>query len=47
MAWIVETLNAAVDAEVNDLPTDMRAQLVRISFMIHRSSGWSECASRM
>jgi phage-related protein len=34
MAWIVETLNATVDAEVNALPTDMRAQLARISFMI-------------
>ncbi|MGE0418985.1 MAG: type II toxin-antitoxin system RelE/ParE family toxin [Acetobacteraceae bacterium] len=34
MAWIVETLNAAVDAEVNALPVDMRAHLVRISFMI-------------
>ena len=34
MPWIVETLNAAVDAEVNALPSDMRAQLARISFMI-------------
>jgi phage-related protein len=34
MAWTVETLNAAVDAEVNTLPADMRAQLTRISFMI-------------
>ena len=34
MAWIVETLDAAVDAEVNALPVDMRAQLARISFMI-------------
>jgi phage-related protein len=34
MAWIVETLNASVDAEVNALPTDMRAQLARISLMI-------------
>ncbi len=34
MAWIVETLNAVVDAEVNALPADMRAQLTRISFMI-------------
>ena len=34
MAWSVETLNAAVDAEVNALPADMRAQLTRISFMI-------------
>ena len=34
MAWSVETLNTAVDAEVRDLPSDMRAQLVRISLMI-------------
>jgi phage-related protein len=34
MAWIVETLNAVVDAEVNALPADMRARLARISFMI-------------
>lgn len=34
MAWIVETLNATVDAEINALPADMRAQLSRISFMI-------------
>jgi hypothetical protein len=25
MAWIVETLNAAVDAEIERLPADMRA----------------------
>jgi phage-related protein len=30
----VETLNAAVDAEINALQADMRAQLTRISFMI-------------
>ena len=34
MAWIVETLNATVDTEVNALAADMRAQLSRISFMI-------------
>lgn len=34
MAWIVETLNVTVDAEVSALPADMRAQLVRISFLI-------------
>lgn len=34
MSWIVETLNAVVDAEVIALPADMRAQLSRISFMI-------------
>jgi phage-related protein len=34
MAWVVETLNAAVDAEVNELAAVMRAQLARISFLI-------------
>lgn len=34
MTWTVETLNAAVDAEVNALPADMRARLARISAMI-------------
>ena len=34
MAWVVETLNATVDAEVDALPADMRAQLTRISFLI-------------
>jgi len=34
MSWIVETLNATVDAEVFALSADMRAQLSRISFMI-------------
>ncbi|MGA9867458.1 MAG: type II toxin-antitoxin system RelE/ParE family toxin [Acetobacteraceae bacterium] len=34
MAWTVETLNAAVDAEVNALPAAMWAQLARISFLI-------------
>ena len=34
MASTVETLNAAVDAEVSALPADMRAQLTRISFMV-------------
>lgn len=34
MAWVVETLNAAVDAEVNEFAVDVRAQLARISFMI-------------
>jgi phage-related protein len=34
MAWVVETLNATVDAEVNALPADMRAQLTRIASMI-------------
>jgi phage-related protein len=34
MAWTVETLNATVDAEVNALPADMRAQITRISYLI-------------
>jgi ABC-type taurine transport system ATPase subunit len=31
MRWTVETLNAAVDAEIAALPTDMRARLTRLS----------------
>jgi len=34
MAWTVETLNEAVDAELAELPADMRARLVRISELI-------------
>lgn len=34
MAWIVETLNETVDAELNELPADMRARLARISELI-------------
>jgi phage-related protein len=34
MAWIVETLNETVDAELAALPADMRARLVRISGLI-------------
>lgn len=34
MAWTVETLNETVDAELTDLPADMRARLVRISELI-------------
>jgi phage-related protein len=34
VVWVVETLNAIVDAEVQTLPADMRAQLSRISLMI-------------
>lgn len=32
--WTVETLNATVDAEIAALPQDVRARLVRISFLI-------------
>ena len=34
MNWIVETLNASVDEELNALPHHMRARLARIAFMI-------------
>ncbi len=34
MPWSVETLNEAVDAELSELPADMRARLVRISELI-------------
>jgi phage-related protein len=34
MAWIVDTLNETVDAELADLPADMRARLVRVSELI-------------
>jgi phage-related protein len=34
MAWTVETLNETVDAELSELPPDMRARLVRISELI-------------
>jgi phage-related protein len=34
MAWSVETLNETVDAELADLPADIRARLVRISELI-------------
>ena len=32
--WTVETLNAAVDTEVEQLPVDMRARLVRLGSII-------------
>jgi phage-related protein len=34
MVWSVETLNETVDAELAELPADMRARLVRISELI-------------
>jgi phage-related protein len=34
MRWTVETLNAAVDAEIEALPDDMRSRLVRLSNII-------------
>lgn len=32
--WTVETLNKTVDAEIETLPTDMRARLVRLGAII-------------
>jgi len=37
MTWTVETLNATVDDEIEALPADMRARLVRISQLIAMS----------
>jgi phage-related protein len=34
MRWTVESLNAAVDAEIEALPGDMRSRLVRLSNII-------------
>ncbi len=34
MPWSVETLNETVDAELAELPQDMRARLVRIAELI-------------
>src|SRR3989338_5205129 len=34
MAWTVETANETVDAELAELPADMRARLTRISELI-------------
>ena len=34
MAWTVETFNETVDAELAELPADMRARQVRISELI-------------
>ena len=34
MRWTVETLNAAVDAEIEALPRDMRSRLVRFSAVV-------------
>ena len=36
MAWIVSSLNDLVDAEIEALPVDMRARLVRLSELIAR-----------
>jgi hypothetical protein len=34
MAWIVETLNETVDADLAERPADMRARLARIAELI-------------
>jgi phage-related protein len=34
MRWTVETLNQSVDAEIEALPKDMRARLVRLTELI-------------
>jgi phage-related protein len=36
MRWTVETLNAAVDAEIEALPVDMRARLARLAGVIEQ-----------
>ena len=36
MVWTVTTLNAVVDAEIEALPADMRARLVRLSEVIEK-----------
>jgi len=38
MAWIVETLNETVDAELAELPADMRPRLARIAELIELAS---------
>ena len=34
MAWTVHTLNEVVDAELEELPADMRARFVHIAYLI-------------
>jgi len=34
MVWTVETLGKMVDAELSELPSDMRAKFTRIAFLI-------------
>ena len=34
--WTVETLNIIVDAEIENLPADMRARLVRYATLIEQ-----------
>jgi phage-related protein len=37
LSWTVETLNDAVEAEVEALPRDMRARLARIALLIEQN----------
>ena len=37
MLWTVEALNTVVDTEIDALPKDMRAKLVRLSALIEQS----------
>jgi hypothetical protein len=37
MRWTVETPNAAVDAEIEALPVDMRARLARLALVIEQA----------
>jgi hypothetical protein len=37
MTWTVETLNEAVDTEIEALPNDMRARLVRLAHVIEQA----------
>ena len=37
MQWAVQSLNAVVDAEIEALPSDMRARLARLSTVIEQA----------
>ena len=39
MSWTVETLNEAVDSEIEALPADMRARLAHIAKLIAERTG--------
>jgi hypothetical protein len=45
MAWTVETLNEVVDAELEELPSDIRAPFVHVSRLIEEFA-WSGFMSR-
>ncbi|MCG8512034.1 MAG: type II toxin-antitoxin system RelE/ParE family toxin [Rhodospirillales bacterium] len=36
MSWIVETLDKRVDREINDLPTDIQADLIHVAELIEK-----------